>query len=56
MDCRNVFSYGDLGLKKGFEKVYDIKDPSDLAIAEVVAKWEPYKTYGTIALWHSLEI
>ncbi|KKU30795.1 MAG: HhH-GPD family protein [candidate division WWE3 bacterium GW2011_GWA1_46_21] len=56
LNRENVFSFGDLGLKKGIEKVYSIKDPSKDKIAKIVNKWDPYKTYGSIALWHSLEV
>lgn len=51
----DVFSYGDLGLKKGFVKVYGIKNPSKEEIEKVVTKWTPYKSYGSITLWHSLD-
>ena len=47
----NVFSFGDLGLKKGFEKIYGIKASSSKDIEKVIKNWEPYKTYGSIALW-----
>lgn len=50
----NVFSFGDLGLRKGIEKVYKLKDPSNKQIKKIICKWEPYKTYGAIALWQSL--
>jgi len=51
----DVFSFGDLGLKKGFEKLYKIKNPSCKRIEKVVEKWSPYKTYGSITLWHTLD-
>lgn len=51
----DVFSFGDLGLKKGFSKVYQIEEPTLEQIAAVIEKWTPYKTFGAIALWHSLD-
>lgn len=51
----NIFSYKDLGLKNGIEKVYGIKNPTTSQITEIIKKWEPYKTFGSIALWQSLE-
>lgn len=51
----DVFSYGDLGLQKGFNKVYEVDKPTRKHITEVVEKWQPYRSYGSIALWSSLE-
>lgn len=47
----NIFSYGDLGLKNGFIKLYG----STLDMAEIVSRWDPYQSYGSIALWHFLD-
>lgn len=55
LDRENVFSHGDLGLRRGLEKVYDLKDPSREQIEKIISLWSPYKTYGSIALWQSLE-
>lgn len=52
----NVFSYGDLGLKNGLIKLYKIKTPpSPTQIAKIINRWSPYESYGSIALWHSLD-
>lgn len=51
----NIFSYGDLGLKKGFAKLYGIADPTLSEIKKVVDTWAPYQSYGSIALWHYLD-
>lgn len=51
----NIFSYGDLGLKNGFAKLYEIANPSVKDIESKVRQWHPYKTYGSIALWHHLD-
>jgi DNA-3-methyladenine glycosylase II len=51
----DVFSYGDLGLKKGFSYLYQIENPTNEQIEKAVTKWTPYKTYGSITLWNSLD-
>jgi DNA-3-methyladenine glycosylase II len=51
----DVFSFGDLGLKRGIENLYNLKDPTIDQIEKIIAPWSPYKTYGSIALWHSLD-
>lgn len=55
MGRENVFSFKDLGLLRGIEKVYELKDPKTEVILEIIEKWSPYKSYGSIALWHSLD-
>ena len=56
LNREDIFSFGDLGLKKGIMKVYEIENPTKEQIEEIVTPWSPYKTYGSIALWESLEI
>lgn len=51
----NIFSYGDLGLRKGIEKLYGTKNHRKEDIDNLISKWSPYKSYGSIALWHSLD-
>lgn len=51
----NIFSYGDLGLKNGFTKLYGIVDPTSDQIKRVISRWSPYESYGSIALWHYLD-
>lgn len=51
----NIFSHGDLGLKNGFSKLYKIVNPREFQIEEIVSRWSPYKSYGTICLWHYLD-
>lgn len=51
----NVFSYGDLGLRNGLKKIYKIRVFSEKNLNKIIKKWEPYKTYGAIGLWHSLD-
>lgn len=51
----DVFSHGDLGLKKGFAKLYQIDDPTEAEIDAIISHWSPYKSYGSISLWHYLD-
>lgn len=51
----NIFSYGDLGLKNGFAKLYGVDSPTVKQIEKVVNKWTPFKSYGAISLWHYLD-
>ncbi len=53
----DIFSLGDLGLKKGLMKVYGMKkEPSVKQIEKIVSKWRPHRTYASRILWKSLEI
>lgn len=51
----NIFSFGDLGLANGFAKLYDMPNPSIKDIESKVKLWHPYKSYGSLALWHHLD-
>jgi DNA-3-methyladenine glycosylase II len=52
----NIFSYGDLGLLRGLQKLYGVGEkPTSAEIAAIVDKWAPFKSYGSLALWHSLD-
>lgn len=53
----DVFSHGDLGLKKGLMKVYNLKkEPTTKQIEKIVSKWRPHRTYASRVLWKSLEL
>ena len=48
----DVFSHGDLGLRKGLMQLYDFsEEPAEAEAEKIVKKWSPYKTYGSLALW-----
>ncbi|MFZ1721233.1 MAG: DNA-3-methyladenine glycosylase 2 family protein [Microgenomates group bacterium] len=49
-----VFSMGDLALKKAFSQVFEIESPTPAQISKVTSRWEPFRTYASIALWESL--
>ena len=51
----DVFSYGDLGLRKGLQKVYNFKkEPTLKQMKKIVKKWKPYRTHGARYMWASL--
>ena len=51
----DVFSHGDLGLKKAIKKLYGFKkDPTRKHIENITKKWSPYRTYACTVLWRSL--
>jgi len=53
----DVYSLGDLGLKNAFMKLYAVEDPKEYLIKapEIVEKWSPYRSFGSLALWYSLD-
>ena len=52
----DVFSFGDLGLKKAIMKLYNLKhEPSQKKLAQLSNKWSPYRTHAALVLWKSLD-
>lgn len=52
----DVFSFGDLGLRRAIEKIYQFdKDTHHKHFEKIVEKWKPYRSYASLALWHSLD-
>ena len=48
----DIFSKGDLGLRKGIMRLYGLKNlPSDAHIEKLSKKWSPYRTYAARVLW-----
>lgn len=53
----DIFSFGDLGLKKAIKKVYSLsKDPTLKQLQKITKTWSPYRTYASLILWKSLEV
>ena len=51
----DVFSHGDLGLRKAMKKLYRFKrEPTRKQIEKITKKWSPYRTYACTILWQSL--
>lgn len=51
----DVFSTGDLGLLRGVEKLYGIKNPSKKELLDISARWSPYRSFASRLLWKSLD-
>jgi len=51
----DIFSLGDLGLLRGVEKLYEIKNPTKRELAELSDKWSPYRSFVSRLLWKSLD-
>ncbi len=51
----NTFSHGDLALSKAIKNIYGLKTINKKRVEKIVKRWEPYKTYGSITLWSSLD-
>lgn len=52
----DIFSHGDLGLRRAIQKMYGFKkEPSVKQIEKITGKWSPYKTFACRVLWKSLE-
>lgn len=53
----DVFSYGDLGLRRAIKKLYKFRsEPTLKQMEKIVMKWKPYRSYAARILWKSLEI
>ena len=52
----DVLPIGDLGLKKGIQKLHSLEElPSDEKMIKIAEKWRPYRTIATWYLWKSLK-
>lgn len=52
----DVFSYGDLGLRKAMQRIYKMKKPPTPRQAEkITSKWKPYRSLGSRYLWASID-
>lgn len=50
----DVFSHGDLGLRKAIEKIYGIKNPTRSTVEKLSKKWAPYRTWACLILWSTV--
>jgi 3-methyladenine DNA glycosylase/8-oxoguanine DNA glycosylase len=49
---QDIFSKGDLGLRKGIMHLYNLKKlPSDRTMDKLARAWSPYRTYAARVLW-----
>lgn len=48
----DVFSRGDLGLRKGIMQLYGLSSfPSERKLLAIIERWSPYRTYAARVLW-----
>lgn len=53
----DVFSLGDVGLKRAIQQIYKLKkEPTATQLKRISQKWSPYRTYACRILWRSLEL
>lgn len=53
----DVFSFGDLGLRRAMQRLYGFKkEPTPKQMENISKKWFPYRTYAARILWRSLEL
>lgn len=53
----DVFSMGDLGLRRAVQKLYNIKkEPTQKQLERISKKWKPYRSVASRYLWKSLEL
>jgi DNA-3-methyladenine glycosylase II len=52
----DIFSTGDLGLKRAIQKLYGLKvEPDEKKLLQLSKKWSPYRTYAARILWRTLD-
>lgn len=52
----DVFSAGDLGLRRAIQKLYKLpKEPTMKQMEKISNKWSPYRTYAALILWRSVD-
>jgi DNA-3-methyladenine glycosylase II len=51
----DVLPVGDLGLRKGIQRLFSLPDlPEEDEIEDIAEKWRPYRTVATWYIWKSL--
>ena len=52
----NILPIGDLGIKKGFKKLFNLKDlPDEQYMLKKSKTWEPYRTIACCYLWRLVD-
>ena len=53
----DIFSLGDLGLKRAIQKLYSFsEEPTKIQMLEISQRWKPYRSYASRILWQSLSL
>ncbi|WP_436932404.1 DNA-3-methyladenine glycosylase family protein [Halosimplex halobium] len=50
----DVFPVGDLGIRKGMDRLFD-DDMTRAEMTDAAERWEPYRSYASLYLWHAVE-
>lgn len=57
MQRPDIFSYGDLGLRRALQNLYHLDHEPTMTEAEKISNvWKPYRTIASRYLWRSLEV
>ena len=52
----DVLPVGDLGIRKGFKKMFNLrKDPSPEKMIALADSWRPYRTVASWYVWRAVE-
>lgn len=52
----DIFSHGDMGLRRAIQIIYGFKKPPTVKqVEKIVRKWSPYKSFASRVLWRSLD-
>lgn len=52
----DVLPVGDLGVRKGVQSLYGLKDlPQALEMEQICEKWKPYRSVGSWYMWRLME-
>lgn len=52
----DIFSFGDLGLRRGIQKIYGLKkEPTIKQMEKITSRWTPFRTYACRILWRALD-
>ena len=53
----DVLPVDDLGIRKGFQRLFDLPEmPNKVAMVELAKPWEPYRSVASWYLWRSLDL
>jgi len=57
LEREDIYSHGDLGLKKAIQKIYGFKkEPTKQQVEKIITKWRPYRTVAAQILWKTLDL
>lgn len=52
----DVLPVGDLGVRKGFQRVYELTTlPAPRTMERIAKKWKPYRSIGTWYMWKAVD-